>query len=168
MKFSQSLDLALHALWFMARNTSDQPVMIKDLARCMNASESYLARIMLGLTKAGILKSIRGKKGGFIFKTPPEQITIANVVTSIDNDTAEYTCSWEERNCDLFVGCALLNLFQEAKRQMLSVLSKMTIAEMVSMGDSATSGRAKWLIPTEESLTEKTETQSDAPQRIVL
>jgi Rrf2 family protein len=170
MKFSQSLDLALHALWYMARNAPDQPVMIKDLARDMNASESYLARIMLWLTKSGILKSIRGKKGGFIFKIPPEQVTIADVVTAIDTDAADYNCSWEERHCNLRLGCILVNLFQEAQKQMLLVLRRMTIADMVAQGEPGVSERAQWLVP----LRDKPETGDlkediqNSPQRIAL
>lgn len=144
MKFSQSLDMALHALWFMARNAPDRPVMIKDVAKSVRASESYLARVMLELSKAGLLKSIRGKNGGFTFKVPPENITIADVVMAIDTDTADYHCPWEERGCNSDFGCALVSLFQDARQQMLAVLKKMTIADMVSQSESE---HLRWLVP---------------------
>ncbi len=166
MKFSQSVDLALHALWFMARNAPNHPVMIKDVAQGVRASESYMARVMLWLTKADILKSIRGKKGGFVFKTPPEQITIADVVLAIDSDMANYHCPKEERGCAPDYCCALVNLFQEAQREMLAVLRRMTIADIVSLGDS---GQSTWLVPV-ENLEETGQNQSETSirQRVAL
>lgn len=144
MKFSQSVDLALHALWYMARNTPNEPVMIKDVAQGVRASESYMARVMLWLTKANILKSIRGKKGGFVFKRPPDEITIADVVLAIDTDLAKYHCSRDERGCAEDYCCALVNLFYEAQQEMLGVLRRMTIADIVSMGNK---DQSNWLIP---------------------
>ena len=132
----------------MAQNTPDQPVMIKDLARSVRASESYLARVMLWLTKAGLLRSIRGKKGGFVFKIPPNQITIADVVMAIDSDAAQYSCPWEERGCQLHAGCTLVNLFQEAQREMLRVLGRLTIAD-VAAAHERECGTSEWLDPTQ-------------------
>lgn len=139
MKFSQSLDLALHSLMFMACEPSDKPVMIKDLAKMLNASESYLARIMLWLAKSGILKSIRGKGGGFTFKIPPEKITIADVVVAIDSDAGQYACMGDERDC-ITSECAVVQLFEEAREQMLRVLRRMTIADMAAMRNALPTG----------------------------
>ncbi len=150
MKFSQSLDLALHALWYMARNAPDEPVMVKDLAKNVRASESYLARIMLWLSKAGIVKSIRGKKGGFKFKVSPDQITVADIVVAIDSDAAEYSCPWEERECENSGECALVQLFHEAQKQMLNVLKRMTIAEIAEIGELTCTSQSKWLHPSGE------------------
>ena len=148
MKFSQSVDLALHAMWYMACNCQDKPVMTKDLAVQLRASESYLARVMLWLSRAGLLKSIRGKKGGFTFKMPPSDITVADVIVAIDTDTAEYTCTWEERGCEVPNGCALVHLFHKAREQMLDVLRTMSIADMAEQAKSCKQS-PQWLIPLE-------------------
>lgn len=150
MKFSQSLDLALHSLMIMACQKDQVPLMIKDLAITLNASESYLARVMLWLARAGILKSLRGKKGGFTFKIPPERITIADVVVAIDTDAGEYVCQGEERDCDKD-GCAVVLLFREAREQMLKVLKRMTIADMAATRISAITER-KGFVPESELL----------------
>lgn len=120
--------------------------MIKELAASMRASESYLARIMLWLTKAELLRSIRGKKGGFVFRVPPDQITIADVVMAIDSDTADYSCPWQERGCQLHSDCALVNLFHEAQKQMLNVLSTMSIADIAATQSMEVSN-SDWLAP---------------------
>jgi Rrf2 family protein len=132
MKFSQSIDLAIHALIAMAEHTTDKPIMIRKLAKAVHASESYLARIMLNLVKAGLIKSIRGKHGGFVFKQAPEVITIADVVIAIDHEVADFSCCWEIRNCDQSEECTLRNLFREAQEQMLAVLRTMTIREIAN------------------------------------
>ncbi len=147
MKFSQSIDLAIHALITMAEQPTDEPIMIRKLANSVQASESYLARIMLNLVKTGLIKSIRGKHGGFVFKKPPHTITIADVVIAMDQDVAEFNCSWEIRNCDQSKECTLRNLFKEAQEQMLAVLRSMTIK------DIANSPHCKTLFCEEETKT---------------
>ena len=143
MKFSQSLDLALHALWYMARHSPNMPVMVKDLAENVCASESYLARVMLWLAKAGIVRSIRGKKGGFVFKINPDQITIADIVIAIDKDVAEYACPCEARECAHEGTCSLVQLFHEAQHQMLNVLKQMTIADIANAHELGTRPHSK-------------------------
>ncbi|MDX9752520.1 MAG: Rrf2 family transcriptional regulator [bacterium] len=148
MKFSQSLDLALHSLMFIACESSDKPVMIKDLAKMLNASESYLARIMLWLAKSGILKSIRGKRGGFTFKIPPDKITIADVVVAIDTDAGQFECMGDDRHCNKSE-CAVVQLFAEARGEMLRVLRRMTIADMAAMRNASPLGCGA-LVPVSE------------------
>lgn len=138
--------------------------MIKDLAKRLSASESYLARVMLWLAKAGLLKSIRGKRGGFIFKKPPTEINIADVVMAIDGDTAEYSCSWEDRGCNMHHGCNLVNLFHEAREQMLSVLRTMTIAEMAMQGETS-SNKTQWLVPLDVPDEKDPSSQNASPDR---
>lgn len=135
MKFSQSLDLAIHALVYIAHNSKDEPVLIRELAQAVRASESYLARVMLSLVKAGILKSIRGRNGGFLYRIPPRDITIADVVIAIDPDAAVYRCPWENRGCESFTQCPVLDLFCEAQRQMLAVLRRMNIGDIAASRD---------------------------------
>ena len=145
MKFSQSVDLALHSLVYIAHNSTGKPVMIRELARAVRASESYLARVMLWLVKAGILKSIRGKHGGFLFKIPPKEVTIADIVVAIDRDTAEFVCPWRDRGCECPSDCPVLDLFQEARQKMLDVLRRMNIGDIAS-SHNAEQGR-DWLKP---------------------
>lgn len=151
MRFTQSVDMALHALWYMARNDNQEPIQIKDLAKSVHASETYLARVMHWLTKSGILRSIRGKKGGFVFKRPPGEVTIADVVMAIDTDAAQYTCHWEERGCEMHDGCSLVGLFHEAQQSMLAVLRRMTIADIAN-DQYELHGRSKWLSPNDDGL----------------
>jgi len=125
--------LALHSLMLMACQDDDKPIMIKDLAKDLCASESYLARIMLWLARAGILRSIRGKKGGFIFRISPQTVTIADVLIALDAHSGEFECQSEERGCTIKGDCAVERLFAEAREQMLLVLRRMTIADMAAM-----------------------------------
>ncbi len=166
MRFTQSVDMALHALWYMAKNSRQCPIQIKDLAKSVHASETYLARVMHRLTKSGLLKSIRGKNGGFVFKQSPDQITIADVVMAIDCDAAQFTCHWEERNCEILDCCSLAHLFHEAQQSMLEVLRKMTIADIAN-DPSESLGRAKWLTPQGDGLNVIQPTCKPASQTIV-
>ncbi|MBN2327146.1 MAG: Rrf2 family transcriptional regulator [Candidatus Omnitrophica bacterium] len=151
MKFSQSVDLAIHSLVYIAHNSTGEPVIIRELARSVRASESYLARIMLQLVKVGFVNSIRGKHGGFVFRKSPEQITIADVVMAIDQDAAQFVCPWEERGCEVHENeCPLRSLFCKAQQQMFNVLRTMTISDIAA--DHVREHRRVWLNPIDSTV----------------
>ncbi|MGC9329921.1 MAG: RrF2 family transcriptional regulator [Candidatus Hinthialibacter sp.] len=133
MKFSQSVDLAIHSLVYIAHNSTGEPVMIRELARSVRASESYLAQVMLQLVRVGFVNSIRGRGGGFVFRKSPDQITIADVVMAIDRDAAQFVCPWEERGCEIREkDCPLRSLFCKAQQQMFNVLNTMSIGDIAA------------------------------------
>ena len=60
-------------------------VSIKDIASKKNIPENYLEQIMRILKKAGLIKSIRGAKGGYILNCEPEKITIGDILKILEN-----------------------------------------------------------------------------------
>jgi len=56
--------------------------------------QPFLAKILQGLTRSGLLKSTRGKKGGFMLDLSPEQISLYDIVreTSLDNSILKTNC----------------------------------------------------------------------------
>ncbi len=51
-----------------------------------------VSKIMGALSKAGLLTSYRGLKGGFRLKRPPEDISVANIIEAVDGPIALTNC----------------------------------------------------------------------------
>ena len=94
MKHSQGVDLAIHALWFMAYRASEDVVMIKDIAAKQQISESYLAKIFQNLARCEMVFSLRGKNGGYRLGRPASEITVGDIVRALDNDLGDYDCDF--------------------------------------------------------------------------
>jgi Rrf2 family protein len=92
MHYSVGVEYALHSLLSLARPTIQQPICIKDLAAFHGVSESYLSKIFTKLTKAGIVQSIPGVKGGYELAKSPEMITFLEVVEAIEGKQPIFQC----------------------------------------------------------------------------
>ncbi|MDH5572732.1 MAG: Rrf2 family transcriptional regulator [Gammaproteobacteria bacterium] len=83
MKLSSRSDYAAKAMLELSL-TPDRPINLAYLAQVENISISYLEQIFALLRKDGLVKSVRGPGGGYILGRPLNEITIGDIVKSID------------------------------------------------------------------------------------
>ncbi|PON18199.1 BadM/Rrf2 family transcriptional regulator [Candidatus Entotheonella serta] len=116
LRFSQSTDMAIHGLWALARLKAPKRfLLLSEIARPQNVSESYLSKIFQKLTREGLVKAVRGKRGGYALARLPEEISVGDVVRAMEADAHPmYRCMAEERCCAATASCLLLNVFAEA------------------------------------------------------
>ncbi|MCP4784795.1 MAG: Rrf2 family transcriptional regulator [Fuerstiella sp.] len=81
--FSQTAEYALRAVVFLG-NQVPQPCTTAELANAIGAPPDYLAKVMQGLSRIGIVKSQRGLHGGFKLAKDPGELTILDVVNAVD------------------------------------------------------------------------------------
>src|SRR5512141_2257051 len=84
MWLSSTAQQALHAVLCIAQADGDAPVRVDDIARVMGCPRNYLSKTLHLLTRAGVLRSERGPKGGFRLASPPDRITLARVVAPFE------------------------------------------------------------------------------------
>ncbi len=133
VKHSQRLDLAVHALWHMAYEAPEVPVMIRDIAKMQGISESYLAKIFQNLAKTDIVSSVRGKNGGYRLGRPAGAISIGDVVRALNHDVRDYDLNCRSRGCTLTSKeCFLPAVFEEARQRMYSTLDAVTLEDLVT------------------------------------
>ena len=71
------------------------PMCAPQIASVARLSPKFLEHILLELRKAGILRSFRGRKGGFILGRPASEITFADIVKAMDGSLALSPCVCE-------------------------------------------------------------------------
>ncbi len=80
---SQTAEYALRAAVFLG-NEPGEPCTTAQISAATEAPSSYLAKVMKGLSRAGIVDSQRGLHGGFTLAIAPDELTILDVVTAVD------------------------------------------------------------------------------------
>jgi Rrf2 family protein len=98
---SRKARYALRALYALAADEARGPVLIAELAEREKIPRKFLEAILLELKNAGVLKSKKGKGGGYALARPSERITIGEVVRIIDGPLAPIPCASERA----FVRC---------------------------------------------------------------
>jgi Rrf2 family iron-sulfur cluster assembly transcriptional regulator len=77
---TQTSELAIKAMVFLALHGKREPVSPADIASRMECSPTYLSKTMSQLVKGGLLKSHRGPQGGMTLARRPTEITLLEIV----------------------------------------------------------------------------------------
>jgi Rrf2 family nitric oxide-sensitive transcriptional repressor len=132
LRFSQSTDMAIHGLWTLAHLEEQRFLLLSEIARAQNVSESYLSKVFQKLSQARLIHAVRGKRGGYALARSPKAITVGDVVRAVEVDQPMYHCLAKERCCEATETCLLRQVFAEAERQMFAVLDGVSLADLMS------------------------------------
>lgn len=80
---SQTTEYALRAVVWLAANP-EKPLTAQQIAEATRVPAGYLAKVLQGLSRAGLLHSQRGLGGGFTLARPPTTLTMWEVVQAVD------------------------------------------------------------------------------------
>jgi len=112
------------ALLALAEFYNSGLMQIKDIASRCDIPHQFLEQIFNRLGKAGIIKSTRGKNGGYELAEPPGQITVLQIVNALEGEI-EFVSKSDEKN-DVIV-----ELFHEAEKNLQDILS-VSLAALVA------------------------------------
>jgi len=89
IKPSKKLALAVEAVVDIAYHGTAEPVQSQDIGRRLNLPRRYLEQVMQQLVKAGILKGVRGPRGGYRLARERRRISVADVVAVVEANDGE-------------------------------------------------------------------------------
>ena len=102
----------------------------RDIAKGVRLPMPVASKVLKLLSKAGLLTSQRGTKGGYGLARPPEEITIAGIISALEGPIAMTECSDMNRDCDLVTGCPVRTNWNLINLAIHSALDKITLAQM--------------------------------------
>ena len=142
MKLSTKGRYGTRALLDVALHQGDSPVQLKDIAERQQISLSYLEHLIAPLVAAGILRSVRGARGGVSLVKPPEDIPLIDVLRALEGSLAPVECVDEPLKCPRAEKCVTRDIWAETKRAVESVLESRTLADLVRRHHEKSSGKS--------------------------
>ena len=139
MKLSTKGRYGARAMLELAFNYGKRPVLLREISERQCISASYLERMMTALVCADLVRSSRGKKGGFTLAKPPKEISLAQIVQGVEGSIAPVACVDDPKLCNRVDTCITHDIWIKLKEAMLNVLESITLEKMVEMQ------RKKWL-----------------------
>ncbi len=127
MEFTSKSEHAIHGIYYLSNKPQDLVVYVSEIAREQNVSESYLAKIFQALSKAGLVSSYRGSKGGYTLSKRPEDINLKEIVGAVEGNAPIFNCSGIKSNCSVNIHCMIQETFQAAEDKMFEVLESVTM-----------------------------------------
>lgn len=101
----------------LAQHTKEGVVPLKDIAARQGLSKKYLEILMRDLVSARLVTGVSGKGGGYALCRPPEEITIGEILETMEGSLASVAClSSSAAPCPQAEGCPTLPLWAEYDR----------------------------------------------------
>ena len=92
MKLSTRGRYGVRAMLELALNNGKGPVPLRDLALRQEISAKYLEQLLIPLKGAGLVKSVRGARGGYMLALEPARISLYDIVRSLEGPLAPVEC----------------------------------------------------------------------------
>ncbi len=84
LQISRKTMLAIEAVVDVALHAQPDPVQSKEITRRQGVPQRYLEQVMQQLVHSGILRGVRGPKGGYILARERRRITVGEIVRIVD------------------------------------------------------------------------------------
>ena len=132
MKLTAYSNYALRSLQLAALR-SPELVRVDDVVRVHGLARPHIVKIVHELGQAGLVKTRRGRGGGFRLARPAEEIVVGNVIRLTEGPLDIVECFNAEKNtCPLIGICKLSRALSEATKAFMAVLDDLTLADIAS------------------------------------
>ena len=137
MKLTTKGRYAVMALTDLAIYYKKAPVSLRDISLRQNISLLYLEQIFLKLKKNNIVKSIRGKNGGYILIKNANEIKLSDIFFAVDENVKTVRCNKDlKRGCNgKTVKCNTHKLWDELDGHINSFFEKKFLSDLAHKND---------------------------------
>jgi len=153
MKFTAQEEYGLRCIMQVARTSGDIPITIPEIAKNEGVSLPYVGKLMTTLRQAGLVKSVRGRKGGYFLSRPNDQISAADVMKVLGQQL------FDEQFCDRWTGemkicvhspdCTIRSLWTGLERTIYQTLDRIKLSDLVGTEqEAANTIDAQWAVST--------------------
>lgn len=139
MKLSTRTRYGMRAIIELAENDRKGPLQIKIIAQRQDISAKYLEQLMVVLKSAGLVRSIRGAKGGYVLAKTPNQIKLSDVFHCLEGPVTTVECIENEDYCRRSPDCVVRLVWIQVQEAIEGVLQSITLQDVVdrAKGDRA-------------------------------
>ena len=121
----------MRAVLELAENYGKGPLQTRIIAQDQEISVKYLEQLMAALKSAGLIRSRRGARGGYILANPPETIKLSDVFDVFEGPVVTVECVGNEKYCSRSVNCAARQIWCEIQRTVRNVLQSTTLKDVI-------------------------------------
>lgn len=127
MRLSRQADYAVRVMMDLAVR---EEARIREIARRQSVSPSYVGRISQYLSRAGLVKSQRGRMGHLVLARAPEEITMLDVIEAVDGPIRVDRCLLAPEECGRELFCPAYQVGQDILSYTVDRMGSTTVADL--------------------------------------
>lgn len=131
MQITKQADYAVRAVLHLVKQEPGQRASTAGIAKQEKIPSSFLAKIISQLSISGIIQTTRGAKGGVVLAKRPEDISLLDVVESIDGPIALNECVLHDGSCAFDEDCPIKSVWCEAQADLVAKLKATDFASFI-------------------------------------
>jgi Rrf2 family iron-sulfur cluster assembly transcriptional regulator len=117
----------------LAASKQDRPVSISQIAGEEDLSPEFLEQIFFKLKKAGLIRSVRGPKGGFVLNRDPADISVKSILDAVGEPLNPTPCAdGQDPPCPRIEDCAVAPVWQSLYGTMERFLDGVSLRDILS------------------------------------
>jgi Rrf2 family protein len=129
------VEYALLALLELANpHRQGEPMKVSEIAASQGIPDRYLDQILAILRRTGVVQSQRGARGGYLLAREPYQITLLEVIASIEGDSNSH--KGEASESTTVEKAAVLEVWHQVKSASFTILSRYTLQDLCQQRDA--------------------------------
>jgi len=140
MKISTKGRYAVRCMLNLAVNQTDGSVSVSKIAEQEKISSNYIEQLFLKLKEKNLVKSVRGRSGGYKLAGAPGKITMAQVIEAVEGPIVAVDCV-RSRNCERYEGCITKYLWELLSDKIKEALDKTTLQDLLDIARDKMSPR---------------------------
>ena len=131
MRLSSRARYGMRAVLELALEYGKKPMQIKTIAEREDISNKYLEQLVAMLKSAGLVRSVRGPRGGYVLSRPPAEISLKEVFWTLEGPMIAVECLEHPEFCPRCTDCTTRQVWQELQDAVTGVLESYTLADLV-------------------------------------
>lgn len=135
MKLSTRVTYGIRAILELALVSGDRPLRSKDLADRQEIPIKYLEQLMSILKSAGLVKSIRGPKGGYKLSRSASQIRLDEVFCALEGPVEMVECLGDESVCERYGDCVVREFWSDVENAVVGALESYMLQDLVDKAE---------------------------------
>ena len=132
MQITNQADYALRSMLYIAQYAESQLIPSNKIAEEMQISRIFLSRINSQLVNAGLIRTRQGARGGVMLAKPAADISVYDVVTTIDGPITLIDCIADPESCPLSPDCPYRTFWEETQNALIARMKAVSLQDMAA------------------------------------
>ncbi|UCH65512.1 MAG: Rrf2 family transcriptional regulator [Ignavibacterium sp.] len=134
LKLSKRTEYAIMAARYLALKNSGNCVTAKEIAEDYQIPYQFVAKVLQDFARTEMVSSIQGSKGGYVLNRLPEEISLIDIISTVEENHQLTECMQEDANktsCEHIDCCKIRDPLIEVQRKIDSLFAQTSLKQIL-------------------------------------